>query len=299
MIEDYLIPDKNIIDLINEIRGTPVMLDRDLARFYQVKATRLREQVKRNPKRFPSDFMFQLTIEEVDCMVSQNAIPSKQVLGGALPYAFTEQGVAALSSVLTSERAVDVSIIIIRSFVTLRKSVLNDQSFHARLHHLERSQIKTEAQLDKIFIALNHNKEIQQGIFYKGQIFDAYSFMSDIIRSANNSIMLIDNYIDDSVLTLMNKRKPRVKLKIITHTHSKQVHLDIRKYKEQYSSISVEFNQNFHDRFLILDHEKVYHIGASLKDIGRKCFAFSLLEKQTGSILIKHIDQSMSAITAR
>lgn len=293
MIENSLIPDNNIIDLIYEIRDTPVMLDRDLARFYQVKATRLREQVKRNVKRFPDDFMFQLTHKEVDYMVSQNAIPSKQVLGGALPYVFTEQGVAALSSVLTSERAVDVSIIIIRSFVALRKSVLNDRSFLSRLTHLERTQIKTEAQLDKIFTALNNNKDIQQGIFYKGQIFDAYSFISDIIRSANNSITLIDNYIDDSVLTLMNKRKPRVKLRIITRTHSKQVQLDIQKYKEQYSNVSVEINRDFHDRFLILDHEKVYHIGASLKDIGRKCFAFSLLEKQTGKILIKHTDQSM------
>ena len=290
MIENSLIPDNNIINLIYEIRETPVMLDRDLARFYQVKATRLREQVKRNLKRFPDDFMFQLTKEEVDRMVSQNAIPSKQVLGGALPYAFTEQGVAALSSVLTSERAIDVSIIIIRSFVVLRKSALNYQSFNARLTHLEKAQIKTNYQLDKIFAALNNNKDVGQGVFYKGQIFDAYTFISTIVRSAINSIILIDNYIDDSVLTLMNKRKNGVSLKIITQNKTKQFHLDISKYEKQYSSISVEYNHDFHDRFLILDHEKVYHIGASLKDLGRKCFAISLLEKQTADILIKHIN---------
>jgi len=266
------------------------MLDRDLATFYQVKSTRLREQVKRNPKRFPDDFMFQLREEEVDLLVSQNAIPSKRALGGALPYAFTEQGVAAISSVLTSERAIDVSIIIIRSFVALRKSALNGRSLNSRISHLEKAQIKTESQLDKIFTALNNNKDIQQGVFYKGQIFDAYSFISNIIRSANKSITLIDNYIDDSVLTLMNKRNKGVSLKIITRSKTKQFRLDISKYKAQYSTISVEYDLDFHDRFLILDQEKVYHIGASLKDLGNKCFALSLLEKQTADIFIKYIN---------
>ncbi len=290
MNKNGLIADNNIIDLIYELRETPVMLDRDLATFYQVKSTRLREQVKRNPKRFPDDFMFRLTEEEIDLLVSQNAIPSKRALGGALPYAFTEQGVAAISSVLTSERAVDVSIIIIRFFVALRKSALNGRSLNSRISHLEKAQIKTESQLDKIFTALNHNKVIQQGVFYKGQIFDSYSFISNIIRSANKSITLIDNYIDDSVLTLMNKRKKGVSLKIITRSKTKQFRLDISKYKAQYSTISVEYNLDFHDRFLILDQEKVFHIGASLKDLGNKCFALSLLEKQTADILIKHIN---------
>lgn len=155
---------------------------------------------------------------------------------------------------------------------------------------MKKAQIKTESELDKIFNALNKNKEIEQGVFYKGQVFDAYSFISNIIRTAKDSITLIDNYIDDSVLSLMNKRKEGVKLKIITRNIPKQVHLDINKYEEQYSKISVEYDEDFHDRFLILDNNIVYHIGASLKDLGKKCFAISLLEKQTGKIFIDHMN---------
>ncbi|MEA3392660.1 MAG: ORF6N domain-containing protein, partial [Candidatus Marinimicrobia bacterium] len=235
MINDIISSEESIIDLIYKLRDKSIMLDRDLAKFYDVKPFRLREQVKRNMERFPDDFMFRLTDAEVDIMVSQNAIPSKQVLGGSSPYAFTEQGVAAISSILTSKRAIEVSIMIMRSFVSLRKSFKSNCLIDYRVSHLEKAQIRTEQDINFIFNALNQDKEIEQGIFYKGQIFDAFSFVSKIIRSANSSIVLIDNYIDDTVFTQLNKRKTRVKLKIITQNRSKQVDLDVKKYTKQYS----------------------------------------------------------------
>lgn len=182
----------DIVDLIYTLRGVSVMLDRDIAAFYGVKTRRLREQVKRNSNRFPEDFMFQLTDNEVDNMVSQNATPSRQSLGGSLPYAFTEQGVAAISSVITSERAVEVSIMIMRTFVALRKQNLINESIYQRVDQLEINQINNKKQISYLFNALNSRKgHPQQGIFFKGQLYDAYTFAANLIRSAKHSLILI------------------------------------------------------------------------------------------------------------
>lgn len=192
---------------IYSIRNEQVMLDRDLAELYQVKAIRLREQVKRNLDRFPAEFMFQLTEEEVEMMVSQNAIPSKQHLGGSLPYAFTEQGVAMLSAVLKSDTAVKMSIQIINAFVAMRRFFIENASVFQRLDKLELKQIETDKKINQLFDAMQ-SKDIEpkQGIFFDGQIFDAHKFVSDLIRKAEKSIVLIDNYIDDTVLDLFTKR---------------------------------------------------------------------------------------------
>jgi len=261
------------------IRGVQVMLDKDLALFYEVKPVRLRDQVKRNIKCFPDDFMFQLTPEEVELMVSQNAIPSKQHLGGYLPYVFTEQGVATISSVLTSARAIEVNIQIMRAFVAMRRFIGANARIFQRLDTLEIKQIDTDRKIDKVLNTIE-SKEIcaKQGIFFDGQIFDAYTFVSDLIRSAGKSIVLIDNYIDDTVLNLFSKRQKDVLLTIVTKTVSKWLKLDIKKFNEQYPPVTVNEFGNSHDRFLIIDDSIIYHFGASLKDLGKKWFAFSKMD---------------------
>ncbi|MBF0478307.1 MAG: ORF6N domain-containing protein [Candidatus Omnitrophica bacterium] len=290
MIDNEVLKPDFIQNKIYTIRGLQVMLDRDLAEFYLVKPVRLREQAKRNIKRFPSDFMFQLTEQEVESMVSQNAIPSKQYLGGSLPYAFTEQGVAAVSAVLTSDRAIEVNIQIMRAFVAMRRFLLvNGQLFH-RLDSIEKKQIEFKSESDekfkRVFDAIEQKEIIpQKGIFFDGQVFDAYKFVSDLIRSAKKSIVIIDNYIDDSVLNVLAKRNKNVAVTIFTNKIFPQLALDVKKYNAQYPPIEIKEFKNAHDRFLILDNKDVYHIGASLKDLGKKWFAFSKFEKKAFQLM--------------
>ncbi len=210
MNRNKLIKLQEIQSRIFTIRGLQVMLDKDLAQLYNVETRSLKQAVKRNIKRFPDDFMFELSDREIDVVVSQNVIPSKQVLGGAKPFAFTEQGVANLSSILNSDIAIDVNIKIMRAFVAMRRFIISNAQVFQRLDTLEMKQIETDNKVTQILTALE-NKEIQpkQGIFFDGQIFDAYRFISNLIRSARKSIILIDNYIDDTVLTLFSKRKKR------------------------------------------------------------------------------------------
>ena len=262
------------------LRGVQVLFDRDLAQFFEIQPIRLREQVKRNIARFPADFMFQLTPDEVAAMVSQNAIPSKQQLGGYLPYAFTEEGVAALSAVLRSPRAIDVGIQIVRAFVSMRKFILNHTRIFARLDEVERRQLFADQKFEQIFTALETHgaSPPRQGIFFEGQIFDAYTFAADLIRQAKKTIILVDNYVDDSVLLLLSKRRPAVTATIYTKKISAQLALDLQKYQAQYPAIEVNTVAGFHDRFLLLDGDTLYHLGASLKDLGQQCFAFSQLD---------------------
>jgi hypothetical protein len=283
MTGNELITSDGIQQLIYTVRGVQVMLDKDLALFYGVKPIRLREQVKRNIKRFPSDFMFQLTEKEVELMVSQNAIPSKQHLGGSLPLVFSEQGVAAISSVLTSQRAIDVNIQIMRAFVAMRRFIASNAQIFHRLDTVEKKQIEYKADADKkfekIFNAIE-SKDVhpKQGIFFNGQIFDAYRFVSDLFRTAKESIVIIDNYIDDTVLTHLAKRRENVSVSILSKTISKHLMLDVKKFNEQYPAIEIKEFHNAHDRFIIIDKNTIYHFGASLKDLGKKWFAFSKME---------------------
>ncbi len=273
---------------IYTLRGHQVMLDKDLASFYDVKPIRLREQIKRNPNRFPDDFVFVLTENEVDFMVSQNAIPSKQSFGGSLPFVFTEQGVAAVAGVIKSEKADDVSVAIARAFVAMRKFLQNNASVFQRLDQMELKQLKTDEKLEQIFKALEAGKpEPTNGIFYDGQIFDAYVFVANLIKNAKESLILIDNYVDETVLVLLLKRNKNVVATIYTKTISKQLQLDFQKHNSQYPEIKlVEFSQA-HDRFLIIDGKELYHLGASLKDLGKKWFAFSKMEMLVNDVLLK------------
>ena len=287
MPEPVTINRQEIENRIFTIRGVQVMLDRDLALFYDVKSIRLREQVKRNRSRFPEDFMFQLTEDEASLMVSQNAIPSKQHMGGYLPYVFTEQGVAGVSAILKSEKAVDVSIKIIRAFIAMRKFIINNAALFQRLDKVELKQIEVDQKFEKLFKALDNNEIPERGIFFDGQIFDAYTLIADIIRKAKTSIVLIDNYVDDTVLNLFTKRKERVDLTIYTKNISRQLALDLDKHNAQYEPIIIKEFKDAHDRFLILDNKTVYHFGASLKDLGKKWFAFSKMETTALDMLNK------------
>ncbi|MCK4608984.1 MAG: ORF6N domain-containing protein [Gammaproteobacteria bacterium] len=273
---------QNINDKIYTIRGEQVMLDRDLAELYQVETRALKQAVKRNQKRFPHDFMFILDESEIDVLVSQSVIPSRQILGGAKPYAFTEQGVASISGVLSSDKAVDVHVQIMRAFVYMRKFIKDNALLFQRIDCLEKQQLITATKLEQIFQAIeDKNIKPQTGIFFEGQIFDAYVFVSKLIKQAKQSVILIDNYVDESVLTLLSKRSKNCTAIIYTKDISKRLQLDIKKYNEQYAPIEVQEFDNSHDRFLILDEMEVYHIGASLKDLGKKWFAFSKLEKNS------------------
>lgn len=270
---------------IYTIRGFQVMLDSDLAIIYEIKAIRLREQLKRNLSRFPSDFCFQLTENEIEFMVSQFAIPSKKHLGGSKPYVFTEQGIAMLSSILNSEKAISINIQIMRAFISMRKIISQNKEVFIKLDILERKSLDTESKFEKIFNLLeNPETKRKQGIFFEGQIFDSHIFISDLIKSATKEIILIDKYIDENTLILFSKRQKGVK--VIIHTKiDKTLKLDLDKYNSQYEKIEIkEFNLS-HDRFLIIDKKEMYHIGASLKDIGKKWFAFSKLEKENLNIL--------------
>ena len=286
----------DIQPMIRVIRGQQVIIDRDLALLYGVETKRLNEQVKRNIERFPDDFMFQLNKEEVEILKSQNATSS---WGGdrRLPYAFTEQGIAMLSSVLKSQTAVDVNIRIMRAFVSMRRFIATNAQLFQRLETIEYHQLEmkqhqevTDKRIDEVFRRLDANIPPIQGIFYDGQVFDAYRFVADLMRKAKRSIVLIDNYVDDTVLTLLDKRENGVTATIYTQRISSQFQLDVDRHNAQYPLIEIKLFNKAHDRFLLVDDE-VYHIGASIKDLGKKWFGFTLMRDITATELINKIKE--------
>lgn len=325
-------PLENIENLIQVIRGKQVILDRDLARLYRVETGRLNEQVKRNIERFPADFMFQLTKEEAESLKSQFATSSEdssrsqfatlndepekltsqfaissdeKILksqiaisswGGTrkLPYAFTENGIAMLSSVLRSPIAIATNIQIMRAFTAMRRFIAANAQVFQRLEVIEHTQLSLAAhqeeadkKFEEIFRRLDDGSVTpKQGIFYDGQIFDAYVFITERVREAKRRIVLIDNYIDESVFTILDKRPKGVKAKIYTKNFTRQLSLDLEKHNAQYAPIEVEPFDRSHDRFLCID-DTVYHIGASLKDLGKKWFAFAKMELTTDELLTK------------
>ena len=288
----------DIQPLIRIIRGQRVLLDRDLAVLYRVETRVLNQAVKRNLERFPEDFMFQLTKEEFEIWKSQ-FVTSKSILMGArkLPYAFTEQGIAMLSSVLKSQTAVDVNIRIMRAFVSMRRFIATNSQLFQRLETIEYHQLEmkqhqeiTDKRIDEVFKRLDANIPPVQGIFYDGQVFDAYRFVSDLMRKAKKSIVLIDNYVDDTVLTLLDKREVGVAATIYTQRISSQFQLDVDRHNIQYPHIEIKQFNKAHDRFLLIDDE-VYHIGASIKDLGKKWFGFTLMRDITSTELIDKIQE--------
>ncbi len=286
----------NIQPMIRIIRGKQVMLDRDLAALYGVETKRLNEQVKRNIERFPDDFMFQLTKEEFEEWKSQIATSKSIVMGARkLPYAFTENGVAMLSSVLRSRTAIEANIRIMRAFVAMRRFITTNAQLFQRLETIEYHQLEirhhqevTDRRIEEVFKRLDADIPPMQGIFYDGQVFDAYRFVSDLMRKAKRSIVLIDNYVDDTVLTLLDKREEGVFATIYTQRISNQFQLDVDRHNAQYPLIEIKRFNRAHDRFLLIDDE-VYHIGASIKDLGKKWFGFTLMRDIAATELINKI----------
>jgi len=294
--------EESLKEKIYSIRGFQVMLDRDLAELYGVETKVLNQAVKRNKERFPSNYLFQLSEIEKDELVTDcdqlneagNSLRSQFVtlknLRGKhskyLPYAFTEHGVAMLSAVLKSKIAVDISIKIIDAFIEMRKFIQSNGLVFQRLDRVELKQIETDKRVDKIF-SLMESGDIKpkQGILFDKQVFDAYKYVSDIVKSAEKSVLIIDNYVDDSVLTILSKRKKGVKASIYTKRISAQLKLDVKKFNEQYEPVEVVEFDNSHDRFIVIDEKVIYHFGASLKDLGKKWFGFSKMDVEAVEML--------------
>ena len=299
--------ENNVESLIRVIRGQQVMLDRDLAELYGVETRRLNEQVKRNIERFPEDFMFQLTKEEFENWKSQFATSNSIVMGARKrPYAFTEQGVAMLSGVLKSSTAVEANIRIMRAFVSMRHFMVNNAAIFRRLETIEFNQLESnkvqakilahqevqDHRIDEIFRRLDEGMyKPKQGIFFDNQIYDAYSFVSELVKSAKQRIILIDNYVDETVLTLLDKRGENVSATIYTQQVSRQLRLDVDRHNSQYPPIEVDVFRRSHDRFLCID-DTVYHVGASIKDLGKKWFAFSKMEDFKPEELVARINEA-------
>lgn len=270
------------------------MIDKDLALLYGVQTKQLNRAVKRNIERFPEDFMFQLTKEEcLRCQFGTLNTEQGQHLK-YMPYAFTEYGIAMLSGILRSETAIAANIRIMRAFADMRKLIRHTPEVFNRIETLEYHHLQMKQQLDEttnkvdmILDKLNNETDVQikQGIFFDGQTYDAYTFIADLIRKATRRIVLIDNYIDDTVLTIMAKRKNVVEATIYTGKMSKQLRLDMEKHNSQYPAIDIKIFSKAHDRFLIID-DRVYLIGASIKDLGKKWFGFTLMENTDADELL-------------
>ena len=282
-----------IESLIHVIRDQQVMLDSDLARLYGVETRVLNQAVKRNIERFPEDFMFQLTEEDSQNLKSQYVISS---WGGSrkLPYAFTENGVAMLSSVLRSKTAIEVNIRIMRAFTAMRSFLMSNAHMFKRLETIEHNYLivnrhlsEHDRKFEEVLSRLDEkDSEPIEGFFFEGQIFDAYSLISDLIRKAIKRIVLIDNYVDDRILKVLTKRKDGVSAIIYTDPRHSQINNDLSRHNAQYPRIEVRHCTNVHDRFLIID-DTVYFIGGSIKDLGKKIVAFSRMHQNPDAILTK------------
>jgi len=311
-IKSVSVSTTDIENMIFNIRGVQVMIDSDIAALYGIETRALNQAVKRNTDRFPTDFMFQLTKSEFENLKSQFVTSSSSHLisqfvtssakgadsdwGGVrkLPYAFTENGIAMLSGVLRSRTAIEVNIRIMRAFTAMRHFLVNNADMFQRLAVVEQNQlaiaahqIETDSKLDEVFKRLDSgNAAPTQGVFFDGQIFDAYTFVCDLVRAAKRRIVLFDNYVDDIVLTVLDKRQSDVMVRILTKTISQQLQLDINRHNAQYPPLAAETFANAHNRFLCID-DAVYHLGASLKDLGKKWFAFSKMKIATDDLLNK------------
>jgi hypothetical protein len=275
--------DLEVSDLINNkiftVCGYQVILDSDLAELYHVLTKNLNKAVKRNMERFPEDFMFQLTLKEFEILRFHSGTSSSY--GGVryLPCAFTEQGVAILSGILKSEKAIKMNIQIIRAFVSMRKIINKNNLIFDKFMSIDKKHLDYDTKFDEIFNLLGDKSNLKQnqGIFFDGQIYDSHKFVCDLIRSTKKDIILIDNYIDDKTLTLFSKRCTGVDVIIYTKNINSTLKLDLEKFNSQYEKIVIREFKLSHDRFMIIDGV-VYHIGASLKDLGRQWFAFSKLD---------------------
>lgn len=275
---------ENIKNLIYTIRGRQVMLDSDVAMLYHYETKYINLAVKRNRERFPENFCFQLTKSELANLRLQFATSSLEIdnYGGrrTLPYVFTEQGIAMLSGLLKNDIAIQVSINIMNAFVEMRRFIINNGQIFQEISSIKSKLLEHDKNFDEVFNELQKKQEseFKEKIFFDGQIYDAYSLIIDIIKSAKNKILIIDNYIDDSILKMLSKKNKDVEVVILTSGNCNLTKLDINKFNKQYPILKIARTNKFHDRFIVIDNETLYHCGASFKDLGKKCFAISKME---------------------
>lgn len=276
--------ENSIKDKIHTIRNHQVMLDRDLAELYGVETKHINQAVRNNQDKFMDDFYFELTNNEFENLRSKN-LTANFSKTRTNPKVFTEQGIYMLATILKSKVASEVTVYIIKTFANMRKLISQNIPMFERFERIEQRLTIYDENFDKLFDALEDKSlKLKQGIFYDGEVFDAYVFINDLLKLATNEIILIDNYIDETVFTIFSKY-PNIRIKIYTKIITKQVKLDFEKYKTQYLNIELFEFKNSHDRFLIIDKKEVYHLGASIKDLGKKWFAFSKFEIENLKIL--------------
>ena len=282
------VSNEEIKNLIYTIREKQVMLDSDVAMLYHYETKRVNEAVKRNIERFPAEFCFQLTSAEYEVLKTQFA--TSNILGGKhkLPYVFTEKGIIMLSGLLKNSVAIEVSIRIVEAFVEMRKFISTNGQVFERLTNVEYKLLEHDKKFDEVFNQLQHEENIKQKIFFEGQIYDAYSLIIDIIKKANHKILIIDNYIDESVLKMLTKKNKMVEVIIITSNKSTIENIDIQKFNKEYPILKIAKTNKFHDRFIIIDNKEMYHLGASIKDLGKKCFGINKIEDM--EIIKKFLD---------
>ena len=281
------ISNEELKNLIYTIRGKQVMLDSDVAMLYHYETKKINQTVKRNINRFPERFCFKLTEEELETMWSQIVTTSKSEVNKYrskkyLPYVFTEQGIAMLSGLLKNEIAVQVSIKIMDAFVEMRKYInLNKYLFEKVItieSKMDKKFTEYDKKFDEVFDQLQHEENIKQKVFFEGQIYDAYSLIIDIIKKAYKKILIIDNYTDDSILKMLTKKNKNVEVVILTSDKSNIEKIDIQKFNKEYPILKIAKTNKFHDRFIIIDNREMYHLGASIKDLGKKCFGINKIE---------------------
>ena len=278
------------------IRGKQVMLDSDLAEYFGTTTGNLNRAMKRNIKRFPANFCFRLSKEDYyEILRCQTGILELEQgkYSKYLPYVYTEQGIAMLTSVLHTERAIAASISIMEAFVEMRHFIANNAALFDRISSVELRQLEYQKQTDKkfdqLFECIGEHTETHQKIFYDGQIYDAFSLLIELIQKAEQEIILIDGYVDVSTLNILAKKQSGVPVTIYTFTKTKLTAQDVAAFNAQYPKLEVKHTNIFHDRFLILDSK--YHIGASLKDAGKKCFGITLM-KDAKQELLKKLQES-------
>ena len=276
------INENTIRNLIYVVRGQQVMLDSDLAMLYQVETKVFNQAVKRNIERFPDEFRFQLTRNEYNVLRSQFVTSKGKGGRRYMPYVFTEQGIAMLSAVLKSDIAIKVSIRIMSTFIEIRRFMANNSIVLSRINEMEVKQLlykkETDEKFEEIFNYISEHKEVSQKVFFEGQIYDAFSLFTQLVTKAEKSIVLIDNYVDVGTLNILAKKNNDVEVKIYTLKSTKLSQEDIDNFNQQYKALDINYTNMFHDRFLIIDDLLAYHIGASLKDAGKKCFAINKIE---------------------
>ena len=277
------------------VRGKQVMLDSDLAEYFGTSTGNLNRAMKRNIKRFPENFCFQITDDEISRCQIGISMQTQGIKGGRsyLPFVYTEQGIAMLTSVLHTERAIAASISIMEAFVEMRHFIANNAALFDRISKVELKQLETDKKVDRLFEYIGEHTETHQKIFFDGQIYDAFSLLTELIQKAEQEIILIDGYVDVGTLNLLAKKQSGVAVTIYTFTKTKLTAQDVAAFNAQYPKLEVKHTNIFHDRFLILDGKTVYHIGASLKDAGKKCFSITLM-KDAGQELMKKLGRRES-----